>query len=112
MKDCPYKWREKSFKENDSFSIKKIVGSTLELSAKCFSHWTSTYLKIWVENPVFAIQHIENRKSFTEVLPPPPPPRDQNDHFAYCCSFTFYRSYKNCMIGHGGRTMSKCSKTI
>ena len=71
MKDCPEKWPEKYFKENDSFTIKKIVGSTLELSAKSFSHWTSTYLKIWVENPVFAIQHIENRKSFTEVLSAP-----------------------------------------
>ena len=30
--------------------------------------------KIWVENSVFAIQHIENRKRFTEVLAPPPPP--------------------------------------
>ena len=67
------KWPEKSFKVNDSFSIKKIVGSTLELSAKEFSRWTSTYLKIWVETPVFAIQHIENRLSFTGVLPPPPP---------------------------------------
>ena len=27
--------------------------------------------KIWVENSVFAIQLIENRKSFTEVLSPP-----------------------------------------
>ena len=33
----------KNFKENDSFSIKKIVGSTLELSANFISHWTSTY---------------------------------------------------------------------
>ena len=36
MKDCPLKWSEKSFKENDSFSIQNIVGSTLELSAKKF----------------------------------------------------------------------------
>ena len=41
MKDCPQKWPEKSFMENNSFSIKKIAGSTLELSANCFSHWTS-----------------------------------------------------------------------
>ena len=27
--------------------------------------------KIWVENSVFAIQHIENRKRFTKVLSPP-----------------------------------------
>ena len=53
--------------------------------------------------PCFAIQHIENRKSFTEVLsPPPPPPRDQTNPFAHCCSFTFHTPYKNGMIGHGG----------
>ena len=34
MKDCPQKWPEKSFKENDIFSMKKIVGSTLDLSTK------------------------------------------------------------------------------
>ena len=48
--------------------MKKIVGSTLNLSTKPFSHWTSTNRKIWVENSVFTIQHIENRKRFTEVL--------------------------------------------
>ena len=32
----PIKIARKSFKENDSFSIKKIVGSTLELFAKVF----------------------------------------------------------------------------
>ena len=36
MKDCPQKSPDKNFKENDSFSIKKVVGSTLELSAKVF----------------------------------------------------------------------------
>ena len=39
---------------------------------------------------LFAIQHIGNRKRFTEVLPPhppppPPPPRDQTNSFAYSC---------------------------
>ena len=34
MKDCPQKWPEKSFKENDIFSKKKIVALTLELSTK------------------------------------------------------------------------------
>ena len=53
---------------------------------------------MWVENSVFAIQHIENRKRFTEVLSP----RDQTNPFAYSCSFTFNTSYKNGMIGHGG----------
>ena len=51
--------------------MKKIVGSSLDLSTKEVSHWTSTNYKIWVENSVFAIQHIENRKRFTEVLSPP-----------------------------------------
>ena len=32
----PIKMARKSFKENDSFSIKKIDGLTLELSAKVF----------------------------------------------------------------------------
>ena len=36
MKDCP----EKSFKENDIFSMKRIVGFYLILSAKVFSHGT------------------------------------------------------------------------
>ena len=41
------------------------------------------------QNSDFAthIQHIENRKSFTEVLPPPPPHRGQTNHFAYTCAF-------------------------
>ena len=34
MKDCPQKWPEKSFKENDNFSMKKIVGSTRDLSTE------------------------------------------------------------------------------
>ena len=55
MKDCPSKRPEKSFKENDSFSIKKIVGSTLELSDKVFFSLDKYLLKIWVENSVFAI---------------------------------------------------------
>ena len=36
MKDCPEKWQEKSFKENDIFSMNKIVDSTPELSANVF----------------------------------------------------------------------------
>ena len=44
------------------------------------------------QNSVFAahIQHIENRKSFTEVLPPPH--RGQINHFAYTCALTFHTS--------------------
>ena len=71
MKDCPEKWPEKSFKENDSFLIKKIVDSTLKSSAKSFFSLDKFLLKIWVENLVFAFQHTENRKGFTEVPLPP-----------------------------------------
>ena len=46
---------------------------------------------------------MENRKRFTEVLPPPP--RDQTNPFAYSCSFKFLTSYKNGMIGHGGNVV-------
>ena len=61
---------------------------------------------------VFAIQHIENRKSFTEVLSP----HDQTNPFAYSCSFTFHTSYKNVMIGHrggggGGNAVKMLKKT-
>ena len=87
--------------------MRKIVGSTLDLSTKPFSPWTSTYWKIWAENSVFAIQHIENRKRFTEVLSPP---RDQTNPFAYSCSFTFHTSYKNGMIGHGGERCQNAQK--
>ena len=72
MKDCPYKWPEKSFIEKDIFSMEKIVGSTLELSAKVFFSLDKYQLKIWVENTGFAIQYIGNNKSFTKVPPPPP----------------------------------------
>ena len=85
--------------------MKKIVGSTLDLTVKAVFSLDKYQLKNigWKLN--FAIQHIENRKSITEVippLPPPPPPRDQTNPFAYSCSFTFHTSYKNGMIGHGG----------
>ena len=49
-----------------------IAASTLELSAKVFFSLDKKYQsKIWVENTVFAIQHMGNRFFFTEVLPPP-----------------------------------------
>ena len=84
--------------------MKKIVGSTLTYPQKPFSHWTSTNWKIWAENSVFAIQHIENKKSFTEVLSP----LDQTNPFAYICSFTFHTSYKNGIIGHRGGGGGRC----
>ena len=54
--------------------MKKIVGSTLDLYTKAVFSLDKYQLKIWVENSAFAIQHIENRKRFTEVPSPPPPP--------------------------------------
>ena len=79
--------------------MKKIVILTLELYEHVFFALDQYLLKkIWVENTVFAIQHIGNRKSFTEVLSP----RDQTNPFTYSCGFTFDTSYKNGMIGHGG----------
>ena len=92
--------------------MKNILGSTLELSAKIFFSMDKCLLNIWVGNPVFAIQHIENRKSFTKVLshPPPPPPCDQTNPFAYCCSFTFHTLCKNGMIGHGGERCQNAQK--
>ena len=43
--------REK-FQRKRHFSMKKIVGSTLELSAKVFFSLDKYQLKIWVENSV------------------------------------------------------------
>ena len=58
-----------------------------------FSHWLGTDYKIWVENSVFAIQHIRN-----EVLSP----SDQTYPFAYSCSFKLHTTYKNSKIGQRG----------
>ena len=44
--------------------MKEIVGSTLSLSTKAVFSLDKYQLKIWVENSVFAIQHIENKKLF------------------------------------------------
>ena len=65
-------------------------------------------MKNMVENSVFAIQHIENRKRFTEVLSP----RDQTNPLAYSCSFTFHTSYKNGMIGHWGNAVETRKNTL
>ena len=89
--------------------MKKIVSSTLDLSPKAVLIGQVPIEKYGLKTLFFAIQQIENRKRFTEVLPP----RDQTNPFAYSCSFTFLTSYKNGMIGHGGGvTLSKCSKTL
>ena len=43
---------DKSFKENYIFSMEKVVGSALELSAKRLFTLDKYRLKIWVENYV------------------------------------------------------------
>ena len=53
---------------------------------KCSSHWTNIDLEIWVENSVSGIQHIENRKPFTEVPPPVP-------ELILCIQLYFYNSH-------------------
>ena len=50
--------------------MKKIVILTLELYTQVFFALDKYLLKIWVKKTVFAIQHIGNRISFTEVLSP------------------------------------------
>ena len=64
--------------------------------------------KYGLKTLLFAIQHIENRKRFTEVLSP----RDQTNPFAYSCSFTFHTSYKNGMNGHGGNVVEMLKNTL
>ena len=39
--------------------MKKIVGSALKLPSKVFFSLDKYQLKIWIENSVFVIQHIE-----------------------------------------------------
>ena len=41
IKDCPKKWTDKEFKENDIF-MEKIVGFASNYLQKGVSHWTST----------------------------------------------------------------------
>ena len=53
------KWADCNQRTSDSLN----EGLPIKIARKMF-HLKSTYLKIWVENPVFAIQHIENRKKF------------------------------------------------
>ena len=54
---------------------------------------------------LFNIQKIEN-----VLLKCSPPPRDQTNPLAYSCSFTFHTSYKNGMIGHGGKRCRNAQK--
>ena len=88
------------------FLHEKTVGSTLLLFSKVFFSLDKYQLKIWIENSVFAIRHTGYRKTFTEVILP----SDQTKPFAHSWSFNFHTSYKNGMIGHGGRGAVKMIK--
>ena len=93
--------------------MKKIVGLTLDLSTKAVFSLDKYQLKNMGWKLFFCYSTYKNRKRFTEVLPPtPPPPRDQTNPFAYSCSFTFYTSYKNGMIGHGGNVVEMLKNTL
>ena len=58
----------KKFQRKELFFHQKIVGSTLKLSAKGDFSLDKYLLKIWVENPVFAIQYIENRTKCCSLI--------------------------------------------
>ena len=89
--------------------MKKIEGSTLDLSTIAVFSLDKYQLKnIGWKLFFFAVQNIENRKRFTEVLPP----LYQTNPFAYSCNFTFHTSYKNGMIGHGGNVVEMLTNTI
>ena len=56
--------------------------------------------KIWAENSVSAIQHIENKKNKTFYLSASSH-HARTNLFAYSCVFIFHTLSKNGMIGHG-----------
>ena len=58
------KKKEKSFKKKDSFSIKKIVESTLELSAKAFFSLDKYLLKNMGRKPSFCYSIYRETKKF------------------------------------------------
>ena len=66
--------------------------------------------KIWVENSVFAIQYIENRKSFTEVLSPPPVTKLILLHTVVVLHFTHYIKMACLVTGGGGGDAVKMLK--
>ena len=79
----------------------------------CFSHWTSTNSK-FVLKSVFAIQHIENTKCFTEVPPPSSVTKLILLHAVVVLHFTHHIKWHDWSRGGGGGggDVVKCSKTI
>ena len=79
--------------------MKKIVGSTLDLSTKAVFSLDKYQLKNMGWNLRFCYTTYRKKK---KVLLRCFPPRDQTNPFAYSCSFTFHTSYRNGMFGQGG----------
>ena len=90
--------------------MKKIVGSSLDLSTKAVFSLDKYQLKNMVENSVFAIQHIENRKSLTEVLPPPPVTKLILLHTVVVLHFTHHIKTACLVTGGGGRCQNAQKK--
>ena len=98
---------KKSFKENDIFSMKKIVILTLALYAQVCVKLDQYLFKKYGSKTLFLLFNI---KEIEKVLLKCFPPRDQTNPFAYSCGFTFNTSYKNGMIGHGGERCQNAQK--
>ena len=115
MKDCPLKWPEKSFKENNNFSLKKdsrFSPRIIRKSALKNFSFDKYQLKNRVENSVSAIQHIGNRKSNTEVLPPPHTHLVTKLILLHTVVVLHYTHHIRWHDWSEGRRLSKCSKTI
>ena len=89
--------------------MKKVVGSTLDLSTKAVFSLGKYQLKNMGWKPRFCYSTYKKREKFL-LRCFPPPPRDQTNPFAYSCSFTFQTSYKNGMFGHGGERCQNAQK--
>ena len=92
--------------------MKKIVGSTLDLSTKAVFSLDKYRLKNMGWKLCFCYSTHRKQKKF--YWSASPPPRDQTNPFAYSCSFTFHTLYKNGMIGHrgGGNAVKMLKNTL
>ena len=92
--------------------MKKIVGSTLDLSTKAVFSLDKYQLKNMGWKLRFCYSTYRKKKKVNLGAPPPPPPRDQTNPFTYSCSFTFHTLYKNGMLGHGGDAVKMLKNTL
>ena len=93
--------------------MKKILGSTLDLSTKAVFPLDKYQLKNMGWKLCFCyLTYRKSKMFYWSAPPPPPPPRDQTNPFVFSCSFTFHTSYKNGMIGHGGNVVEMLKNTL